>query len=151
LSAAGLGILSGKAAALELIHTYSLIHDDLPSMDDDDSARQAFQHKMFGEATAILAGDALLTLAFELLAQPSPHLRKKAPGYPETAKAAGWQGMVGGLVLDTLGNGQECSLADIENIHHQKTGALLVAVSRLGAILAAGRKSRSPGYPNTLP
>lgn len=129
-----------EATALELIHTYSLIHDDLPAMDDDDFRRgKLANHKAFDEATAILAGDALLTLAFELLSQPLPGLgEKQLRVIRETARAAGWQGMVGGQVLDTTGNGQPANLQDIENIHNLKTGALLKVSARLGAILGGG-------------
>jgi len=133
-----------EAAALELIHTYSLIHDDLPAMDNDDFRRgQPSNHKMFGEATAILTGDALLTYAFELLAQPSlAPPEKQLRVIRETAQAAGWQGMVGGQVLDTLSQEQNYSLIDIENIHRKKTGALLVASARLGAILGGGTEDQ---------
>lgn len=129
-----------EAAALELIHTYSLIHDDLPAMDDDDYRRgKLANHKAFDEATAILAGDALLTMAFELLSQPLPGLSdKQLRVIKETAMAAGWQGMVGGQVLDTVGNGQQANLQDIENIHNLKTGALLKVSARLGAVLGGG-------------
>ena len=99
-----------EASAIELIHTYSLIHDDLPAMDDDDFRRgKPSNHKMFGEATAILAGDALLTYSFELLAQPLPiPPERQLRIIRETAQAAGWQGMVGGQALDTLGDAQNC-------------------------------------------
>ncbi|RNC29247.1 MAG: Farnesyl diphosphate synthase [Candidatus Dichloromethanomonas elyunquensis] len=129
-----------EAAALELIHTYSLIHDDLPAMDNDDFRRgKPSNHKAFGEAAAILAGDALLTFAFEMLSQsleigPEKQLRV----IRETAQASGWQGMVGGQVLDTVGNGQKSGLKEIESIHRMKTGALLTASARLGAILGGG-------------
>lgn len=129
-----------EACALELIHTYSLIHDDLPAMDDDDFRRgKPSNHKMFGEATAILAGDSLLTYSFELLAQPlliSPE--KQLRVIRETAQAAGWQGMVGGQALDTLGDAQNCDLDSIQEVHRLKTGALLTASARLGAILGGG-------------
>lgn len=128
------------AAALEMIHTYSLIHDDLPAMDNDDYRRgKLSNHKMFGETAAILAGDALLTFAFEMLAEPlevSPARQLRV--IKETAQAAGWQGMVLGQVLDTLGNEQQGTLAEIENVHRKKTAALLIASARLGAILGGG-------------
>ncbi len=129
-----------EAAALELLHTYSLIHDDLPSMDNDDFRRgKLANHKVFGEAAAILTGDALLTYSFELLAQslaiPSD---RQLRVIRETAQAAGWQGMIGGQILDTLGNGQENTLSSIKLIHEKKTGALLIASARLGAILGGG-------------
>ncbi len=129
-----------EAAALELIHTYSLIHDDLPAMDDDDFRRgKPSNHIEFGEATALLAGDALLTYSFELMAQPSPvPPERQLRVIRETAKAAGWQGMVEGQVLDTLGNGQNNTLAEIGSIHCKKTGSLLVASARLGAIFGGG-------------
>ncbi|NLI93552.1 MAG: polyprenyl synthetase family protein [Peptococcaceae bacterium] len=129
-----------EASAIELIHTYSLIHDDLPAMDDDDFRRgKPSNHKAFGEAAAILAGDALLTYAFELLSQPlSVPPEKQIRVIRETAAAAGWRGMVGGQVLDTIGNGQKSELSEIENIHRMKTGALLKASARLGAILGGG-------------
>lgn len=132
-----------EAAAIEIIHTYSLIHDDLPAMDDDDYRRgKLANHKKYGEAAAILAGDALLTYAFELLAQPlnvSPDRQLRV--IRETAQAAGWQGMVGGQVLDTLGNGQTSTLSELEVIHNKKTGALLIAPARLGAILGGGTEA----------
>jgi geranylgeranyl diphosphate synthase type II len=132
-----------EAAALELLHTYSLIHDDLPPMDNDDFRRgKLANHKMFGEATAILTGDALLTYSFELLAQPlAVPSERQLRVIRETAQAAGWQGMVGGQVLDTVGNGQENTLSNIKLIHKKKTGALLVASARLGAILGGGTET----------
>jgi len=129
------------ACALELIHTYSLIHDDLPAMDDDDFRRgRPSNHKMFGEAIAILAGDALLTYAFELLVSES----QKAGVEPakvnavikEISWAAGNSGMIGGQVLDLKAEGQKVDLAGLENIHRRKTGALLRAAVRAGAILS---------------
>ncbi|UWG98989.1 polyprenyl synthetase family protein [Dehalobacter sp. DCM] len=130
----------GEASALELIHTYSLIHDDLPSMDNDDYRRgKLSNHKMFGEAAAILAGDALLTYAFELIAKPvKGDEGKKLRVVLETAQAAGWQGMVAGQSLDTLGSLDNTTLSDIEHVHNLKTGALLKASARLGAILGGG-------------
>ncbi|MDQ7095799.1 polyprenyl synthetase family protein [Desulfosporosinus sp. PR] len=126
------------AAALELIHTYSLIHDDLPALDNDDYRRgRLSNHKVFGEANAILAGDGLLTYAFEFLTEPS----LGQPGQQlrvirEVAVAAGKNGMVGGQVLDIAGEGKQLSLAEIEEIHKGKTGALLTVSARLGGILA---------------
>lgn len=131
-----------EACAIELIHTYSLIHDDLPAMDNDDFRRgKPSNHKQFGEAAAILAGDALLTYAFELLTH-SGHISavRRLRVIKETAQAAGWQGMVGGQVMDTLDNGQEITLAGIEDIHRKKTGSLLRASARLGAILGGGNE-----------
>lgn len=129
-----------EATALELIHTYSLIHDDLPAMDDDDYRRgKLSNHKVFGDATAILAGDALLTLAFELLAQPLSNFPlKQLRAIREIAQAVGYNGMVGGQVLDTFSNDQINTLSEIENIHRMKTGALFTVSARLGAILGGG-------------
>ncbi|MGI5901975.1 MAG: polyprenyl synthetase family protein [Desulfitobacteriia bacterium] len=130
-----------QAAALELIHTYSLIHDDLPAMDDDDFRRgKPSNHKVFGEAVAILAGDALLTYAFEILSRPKINSRipaeKRLEIIHELARASGWQGMVGGQILDILGDQKE--LPDLENMHAKKTGALIIASARIGAILGGG-------------
>lgn len=128
------------AISLELIHTYSLIHDDLPAMDNDDLRRgKPSNHKKYGEATAILAGDALLTYAFELLAQPLPvPPEKQLRVIRETAQAAGWQGMAGGQALDTASDVKDSDLARTEYIHSLKTGALLRASARLGAVLGGG-------------
>ncbi|MEL1135192.1 polyprenyl synthetase family protein [Desulfitobacterium sp. THU1] len=133
------------ACALELIHTYSLIHDDLPAMDDDDYRRgRLSNHKVFGVGQAILAGDALLTYAFELLAQsinsvtPERQLRV----IREVAQAAGPQGMVGGQVLDLEAEEKVLALAELERIHRLKTGAMLVVAARLGAILAGGTEEK---------
>jgi geranylgeranyl diphosphate synthase type II len=111
------------ACALEMIHTYSLIHDDLPSMDDDDLRRgKPTNHKVFGEACAILAGDALLTKAFEILT-----LGESVPleVIREVAKAAGIDGMVGGQMMDLEAEDRAITVADLERIHRHKTGALL--------------------------
>lgn len=135
-------VIVSAASALELIHTYSLIHDDLPCMDNDDYRRgKPSNHKIFGEATALLAGDALLTYGFELLAEPLPvPPEKQLWVIKETAQAVGWKGMVGGQVLDTIGEIHDLNLSEIENIHKLKTGALLQAAARLGAILGGGSK-----------
>ena len=120
------------ACALEMIHTYSLIHDDLPAMDDDDLRRgKPTSHKMFGEATAILAGDALLTMAFDLAAQTgSPQVVQ------EIAQAAGAAGMVGGQYLDLEGEKTLLDLKSLQRVHAMKTGALIRVALRVGAILA---------------
>jgi len=120
------------ACALELIHTYSLIHDDLPCMDDDDFRRgQPTLHKKYNEAVAVLAGDALHALAFELLASAGN------PGIVlEVSKAIGISGMLGGQVADVEAEGQDISLDQIEYIHRNKTGALIRIAVRIGAILA---------------
>ena len=126
------------AAAVELIHTYSLIHDDLPSMDDDDFRRgKPTNHKEFGEAMAVLAGDALQTLAFEALTDlpnTSPTVALQLIGL--LAKASGANGMVAGQVLDLEGEGKSLALTDLEAIHLNKTGALLSFCIEAGAILA---------------
>lgn len=130
--------LSKTAAAFEMVHTYSLIHDDLPAMDDDDLRRgKATVHKQFGAATAILAGDVLQTLAFKAIADDSS-LR------PETrieiisllAAASGTpNGMVSGQQLDLGAEGKSLSIGEIEEIHRQKTGALISAAAVAGAVI----------------
>ncbi len=132
------------AVSLELIHTYSLIHDDLPAMDNDDYRRgRLSNHKVFGEANAILAGDALLTYAFELLADPGTgQPERQLRIIREVAVAAGKDGMVGGQVADGAGEGKMLSLDEIEEIHKGKTGALLTASARLGGILAGGTEQQ---------
>jgi geranylgeranyl diphosphate synthase, type II len=135
----GLGqpLIHGRrtALALECIHTYSLIHDDLPSMDDDDVRRgQASSHKRFGEAQAILAGDALLTLAFELLgSEPSTVAGAMVL---ELAQASGMNGMVAGQILDMESSGKIPSLEQLQQIHRKKTGALIAAAMSLAGIRA---------------
>lgn len=126
------------ACAMEMIHTYSLVHDDLPSMDDDDLRRgKPTCHRVFGEANAILTGDALLTAAFELMtsneAQLEPARLLRVIG--EIASAAGSQGMVGGQVLDLGSDEQVSCLASLQKLHFLKTGALFKASLRSGAIL----------------
>ncbi len=122
------------ACALEMIHTYSLIHDDLPAMDDDDLRRgRPTCHKVYGDAIAILAGDALLTCAFETLT----HLRRTKAIPPIVriiAQGAGTRGMVGGQVLDMEGEGKPATLASVRAIHTWKTGALITASCEAGAL-----------------
>lgn len=130
--------LSRAAAAVEMIHTYSLIHDDLPAMDDDDLRRgKPTCHKQFGEATAILAGDALQTLAFQAIAddhQLSADVRVKL--ISEISAATGTPvGMVSGQQLDLEGEGRSLTIEELERIHVQKTGALITAAARMGAII----------------
>ena len=126
--------------ALELLHTYSLIHDDLPAMDDDDLRRgQPTVHKAYDEATAILAGDAMHTLAFELLASRPPGdaaASARADACVALAQAAGTAGMVGGQMADLLGEGVALDAPALEWIHRHKTGALLAASAQIGAIYA---------------
>jgi geranylgeranyl diphosphate synthase type II len=133
------------AAAVEMVHTYSLIHDDLPAMDDDDLRRgRPTCHKAFGEATAILAGDALLTLAFHTLGNKYP--AKTAAGcVVELAAGAGANGMVGGQVLDLAWeNRQDGGIAELEAIHATKTGALFRACLRMGGWVAQGERPNGP-------
>jgi len=131
------GVVAG-ACPLELIHTYSLIHDDLPALDNDDYRRgKLTNHKVFGDAMAILAGDSLLTLAFQVLAQLDAPDSRKTRMIAELSTAAGTvDGMIGGQVADLEGEGQPPTAALLESIHRAKTGALLRASLRLGAIYA---------------
>ena len=135
---AEMSALSRTAAAIEMIHTYSLIHDDLPAMDDDDLRRgQPTCHKQFGEATAILAGDVLQTLAFKAIADDgglSPELRIRLISL--IADASGTpSGMAAGQQLDLSGEGKQLSVAELENVHNQKTGALIAAAACSGAMI----------------
>jgi len=127
------------ACSLELIHTYSLIHDDLPALDNDDYRRgKLTNHKVFGDAMAILAGDALLTLAFQVLAQLPVSGDSKTRLIAELATASGTVGgMIGGQVADLEGEGKPPDAQLLESIHRAKTGALLRASLRMGAIYAA--------------
>jgi len=136
------GVVLPTACALELIHTYSLIHDDLPAMDDDDYRRgRLTSHKVFGEAMAILAGDALLTLAFRLVADNAALVGDAGVirhVISELADAAGTFGMVGGQVADIESEGKAISPEMLEYIHVHKTAALIRAALRAGALLADG-------------
>jgi geranylgeranyl diphosphate synthase, type II len=124
------------AAAMEMVHTFSLVHDDLPAMDDDDLRRgRPTNHKVFGEAMAILAGDAMVSLAFEIIAERAP-ADLVAVLVRELARATGPCGMIGGQVLDIAGENQILDLQQLQQIHQKKTGALLVASCRLGALCA---------------
>jgi len=147
LALAGAETVGGKAVdalplacSLEMIHTYSLIHDDLPAMDDDDLRRgQPTSHKVFGEGLAVLAGDALLTEAFYLLTRTdlmtgvSPRRRLRAIRL--VARAAGSLGMIGGQAMDILAEGQKIEGHLLEYIHSHKTGALIAASVAAGAII----------------
>ncbi len=131
------------ACALELIHTYSLIHDDLPAMDDDDLRRgRPTSHKVFGEAAAILAGDALLTEAFRLLARPdlmkNVSSRRRLRAIHTLALNSGSQGMVGGQAMDMASAGGKISPDVLEYIHSHKTGALIGAAVAVGAVIGGG-------------
>jgi len=131
--------VENAAATLELIHTYSLIHDDLPALDNDDLRRgRPTCHKVFGDAMAILAGDALLTLAFEVLSRlPGVDAERRIRLVQELSQAAGTVGgMIGGQVNDIEGEGKHPSPLLLESIHRAKTGALLRASVRMGAIYA---------------
>ena len=120
------------ACALEMIHTYSLIHDDLPSMDNDDLRRgKPTCHKAFGESTAILAGDGLLTMAFDMAAECG-----STAIVQEIARAAGVAGMVGGQQFDLDGEGKKLAMAELQRIHRAKTGALIRVALRVGAMAA---------------
>ncbi len=134
------------ACALELIHTYSLIHDDLPAMDDDDFRRgKPTCHEVFGEATAILAGDALLTEAFVLLSRAEKirlQAERRLAVIQEIAGAAGMAGMVGGQALDMLAETVAPDFAGLEQIHRRKTGALIEAAVKTGAILAGADEKK---------
>ncbi len=142
VSGAGDAVLD-TACALELIHAYSLIHDDLPAMDDDDFRRgRLTNHKVFGEAMAILAGDALLTLAFRLVADNAARLsdpRLIARVVADVADAAGTDGMVGGQVIDIESEGKDVGPDTLEYIHRHKTAALIRVSLTAGATLAGGR------------
>ncbi len=134
------------AAALEFIHCYSLVHDDLPAMDDAALRRgQPTIHKKYGEATAILAGDALLTLAFEVLADPETHEdpRVRCELVRALAQASGGHGMIGGQMLDLIGEQQEFDLGTISRLQRMKTGKLMAFACEAGAILGkAGEPQR---------
>lgn len=126
------------STSIEFIHTYSLIHDDLPAMDNDDYRRGKFtNHKVFGEALAILAGDALLTMAFEIIAtDKNVDAETKVKIIAEMSKAAGAEGMVGGQVIDMQSENKKIDIQTLKKMHAAKTGALFCAAIRSGAILA---------------
>lgn len=133
------------ACAMELLHTYSLVHDDLPAMDNDDYRRgKPTSHKVFGEAVAVLAGDALLTLSFQLLAENAagglagPEDVIRVIG--EVAVAAGTSGMIGGQVVDVFSAGRAIDAGTLEYIHSHKTAALCRAAIRAGAILSGAKE-----------
>jgi len=153
LCLAGAGTVGGEerdvfpvACALELIHTYSLIHDDLPAMDDDDTRRgKPTSHKVFGEAVAILAGDGLLTEAFRLMTRVDLSKGVKARAVLDVigliASAAGYQGMVGGQVVDIQSEGKEAEPSLVQFIHTHKTAALINASVVAGAVLGGGTET----------
>ena len=130
---------TGFAAAVEMIHTYSLIHDDLPAMDNDDFRRGIpTNHKVYGEAMAILAGDALLTAAFHELVQPQLDAETNLRAVECLSRCAGELGMVGGQVLDIMSEERECTEQEILNIQSRKTGALIQAACVLGVLAGGG-------------
>ena len=130
------------AAAVEMIHTYSLIHDDLPCMDNDDFRRgKLTNHKVYGEAMAVLAGDALLTAAFSQLAKASFSAEVRIKAVEILSECAGELGMVGGQVLDISSQQRQCTYDDVVNIQSRKTGALIIAACLLG-VLAGGGKAQ---------
>ena len=134
------GSVINIACAVEMIHTYSLIHDDLPAMDNDDLRRgMPTCHKVFGEALAILAGDALLTKAFQIMSKPlavETHNYASLQTIHEIAKAAGSTGMVGGQVVDIESEGKDIEFPVLEYTHIHKTGELILASCKAGAIMA---------------
>ena len=131
------------AAAIEMVHTYSLIHDDLPCMDNDDYRRgRLTNHKVFGEAQAVLAGDGLLTAAFDTAASADAEPEKIVRIVRILANAAGEQGMVGGQVLDIDGECRKLSEAQVHTIHRLKTGALIRAACCMGVAAAGGSQSQ---------
>ncbi|KAB2842432.1 polyprenyl synthetase family protein, partial [bacterium] len=131
------------ACALEMIHTYSLIHDDLPAMDDDDLRRgQPTNHKVFGEAIAILAGDSLLTEAFFTIAEAAKPEQAAAAleVIRRIAQASGSRGMAGGQAVDLLSEKKKISVAELERLHRHKTGKLIQVSIEAGALLAGADK-----------
>lgn len=134
------------AVAIEMIHTYSLVHDDLPSMDDDDLRRgKPTNHKVFGEAIAILAGDALLTYSFQIISEtPTQFITDtvKIKLIQELAKAAGPEGMVGGQVADMEGEEKRLTLEELEYIHIHKTGKMLEYSVLAGALIAGATEAQ---------
>ena len=131
------------ACGLEMLHTYSLIHDDLPCMDDDDVRRgKPTNHKVFGEANAVLAGDGLLTAAFSTLAGSALPAERVQKAIAVLAQAAGPAGMVGGQVLDLEGEGRSLNAEEITIIESLKTGCMIEAAARLGAIAAGASQAQ---------
>ena len=131
------------ASAVEMIHTYSLIHDDLPCMDNDDYRRGApTNHKVYGEAVAVLAGDALLTAAFSYLAKAQVSAQQCRQAVAVLAKCAGELGMVGGQVLDMQSEIRQCTEQEVIDIQSRKTGALIKAACMLGVIAGNGTEEQ---------
>ena len=131
------------AAAVEMVHTYSLIHDDLPAMDDDQLRRgRPTNHVVYGEATAILAGDGLLTAAFGQLAAAELPAQQIVEAVRCLSEAAGPEGMVGGQALDMAGEGRAMTRCELEQLQSLKTGALIAAAAQLGCIAAGGSQEQ---------
>jgi len=130
------------AVAIECVHAFSLVHDDLPAMDDDALRRgKPTCHKAYGEAMAVLAGDALIALAFEIPATRIKDPDRAVAVVAELAKASGWAGMIGGQTIDMLGENKRPDLALVKEIHLHKTARLIECAARLGAITAGADKS----------
>lgn len=141
------------ACAIEMIHTYSLIHDDLPCMDNDDMRRgRPSNHKVFGEDIALLAGDALLTMAFEVMLRKetveSVGARRAAQAAGILAAAAGARGMVGGQVIDLMSEGRMISLDTLKTMDECKTGALIVAAAEMGCVLGGADEEQMKAAEN---
>ena len=131
------------AAAIEMVHTYSLIHDDLPCMDNDDYRRgRLTNHKVYGEAQAVLAGDGLLTAAFSTIARADAPAEVRIEIVRTLATCAGEEGMVGGQVLDMAGEGKTLTGEELLAIHSRKTGALIVAACTMGVLAAQGSEAQ---------
>jgi len=131
------------AAAIEMIHTYSLIHDDLPCMDNDDYRRgKLTNHKVYGEATAVLAGDGLLTAAFHTIAKADYSAETRIQAVEILAHCAGELGMVGGQILDMDSENRQCTSQEVLNIQSRKTGALIRAACVLGVLAGSGSKDQ---------
>ena len=131
------------AAAVEMIHTYSLIHDDLPCMDDDDYRRGALtNHKVYGEAIAVLAGDALLTAAFTYLSRAPYSAQTRIDAVDVLSSCAGELGMVGGQVLDMQSEQRQCTQQEVLDIQSRKTGALIRAACMLGVLAGGGSETQ---------
>ena len=131
------------AAAVEMIHTYSLIHDDLPCMDNDDFRRgNPTNHKVYGEAVAVLAGDALLTAAFGFISKANLSAQSRIKAVEILSECAGEVGMVGGQVLDMESESRQCTIQEVLDIQSRKTGALIRAACQLGVVAAEGSQSQ---------
>jgi geranylgeranyl diphosphate synthase type II len=131
------------AVAVEMIHTYSLIHDDLPCMDNDDYRRgKLTNHKVYGEAIAVLAGDALLTAAFHTITRSNHEAQIKIRAVEVLSECAGELGMVGGQVLDMQSEERRCTAQEVLDIQNRKTGALIKAACVLGVLAAGGNETQ---------